>query len=81
MRKPNLMMKSVLLATAILASSLAVARPPQAAPNHSNDEDDRHAAVPGVAMMMDGDLDGAVKVFQQRGMGTGTTFPVFLQAF
>jgi len=25
----------------------------------------RHAAVPGVAMMMDGDLDGAVKIFQQ----------------
>jgi len=65
MRKPNLMMKSVLLATALLASSLAAARPPQAAPNHSNDEEDRRAAVPGVTMMMDGDLDGAVAVFQQ----------------
>jgi tetratricopeptide (TPR) repeat protein len=65
MRKPNLMMKSVLLATALLASSLAAALPPRAAPNHSSDEDDRHAAVPGVTMMMDGDLDGAVKVFQQ----------------
>jgi hypothetical protein len=65
MRKPNVLMKIVLLATSILASSLAAARPPQAAPNHSNDEEDRHSAVPGVAMMMDGDLDGAVKVFQQ----------------
>ena len=65
MRKPNLMMKSVLLATALLASSLAAALPPRAAPNHWNDEEDRHAAVPGVTMMMDGDLDGAVKIFQQ----------------
>ena len=62
MRKPIVMMKIVLLAISILASSLAAARPAWA---HPNDADDRHAAVPGVTMMMDGDLDGAVKVFQQ----------------
>ena len=55
MRKPIVMMKIVLLAFSILASSLAAARPARA---HPNDEDDRHAAVPGVAMMMDGDLAG-----------------------
>jgi tetratricopeptide (TPR) repeat protein len=65
MRKPIVMMKIVLLATSLLVSSLAAARPPQAVPNHSSDEDDRRAAVPGVAMMMDGDLNDAVAVFQQ----------------
>ena len=31
----------------------------------SNDEEDRHYAARGLTMMMDGDLDGAVDVFQQ----------------
>jgi hypothetical protein len=60
--KPIVMTKIFLLAISILASSLAAARPARALPG---DEDDRHAAVPGVTMMMDGDLDGAVAVFQQ----------------
>jgi tetratricopeptide (TPR) repeat protein len=59
------MMKIVLLATFILASSLAAVRPALAGPSQPNDEEDRHYAVRGVAMMMDGDLDGAIEVFQQ----------------
>ena len=65
MRKLSVMMKIVLLATSILASSLAAARPALAGSNRPNDEDDRHYAARGVAMMMDGDLDGAIEVFQQ----------------
>ena len=34
-------------------------------PDRPNDEEDRHYAARGVTMMMDGDLDGAVAVFQQ----------------
>ena len=59
------MMKILLLVTSLLASSLAAARPAQAGSNRPSDEDDRHYAARGVAMMMDGDLDGAVEVFQQ----------------
>ncbi|MGO8789360.1 MAG: tetratricopeptide repeat protein [Terriglobia bacterium] len=44
---------------------LLAARPVLAAPNSTKDEDDRHASVRGVDLMMDGDLDGAVAVFQQ----------------
>ena len=65
MRKPDVMMKIVLLATSILASSLAAARPALAGPARPNDEEDRRYAARGVNMMMDGDLDGAVEVFQQ----------------
>jgi tetratricopeptide (TPR) repeat protein len=57
--------KRVLLAACILAASVAAARPAPARPDPSLDEDDRHYAARGVAMMMDGDLDGAVEVFQQ----------------
>jgi tetratricopeptide (TPR) repeat protein len=59
------MMKMLLLAASILASSLAVAQSLPAAPNRPSDEDDRHYAARGVSMMMDGDLDGAIEVFQQ----------------
>ena len=59
------MMKTVLLAGSFLASSFAAARPALAGSNRASDEDDRHYAARGVAMMMDGDLDGAVEVFQQ----------------
>jgi tetratricopeptide (TPR) repeat protein len=65
MRKFCVMIKMLLLAASILASSLAVARPTPAAPNRRSDEDDRHYAARGVSMMMDGDLDGAIEVFQQ----------------
>ncbi|HMD84159.1 MAG TPA: hypothetical protein VKO18_05610 [Terriglobia bacterium] len=65
MRKPGVVMKRVLLAISILASSLAAARPALAGPSHALDEDDRHDAARGLTMMMDGDLDGAAEVFQQ----------------
>ncbi|HXW14793.1 MAG TPA: hypothetical protein VEN79_09815 [Terriglobia bacterium] len=60
------MMKVVLLATSLLVSGLAAARPVPAGPNNlSNDEEDRNYAVRGLDMIMDGDLDGAATVFQQ----------------
>ena len=66
MGKPGVMMKTVLLAASILVSGLAAAQPALAGPhNLSNDEEDRNYAVRGVDMMMDGDLDGAVEVFEQ----------------
>jgi tetratricopeptide (TPR) repeat protein len=65
MWKPCKMLKVVVLATSILALSLAPAGPAPARSDHPNDEDDRHYAARGVVMMMDGDLDGAVEVFHQ----------------
>jgi len=65
MRKSSLMRKILLLAASILAASFAAARPALAGPTSPTDEEDRHYAVRGVDMMMDGDLDGAVNVFQQ----------------
>jgi tetratricopeptide (TPR) repeat protein len=53
------------LAASLLASSLAAARPGQPGPNVPSDEEDRRYAGRGVIMMMDGDLDGAIEVFQQ----------------
>jgi tetratricopeptide (TPR) repeat protein len=64
MEKPSAMMKTLVLAGFILASSGA-ARPALAASNHPSEVDDRHYAGRGVHMMMDGDLDGAIAVFQQ----------------
>jgi hypothetical protein len=59
-------MKVILLAASILASGLVAAQPVLAGPdNHLNDEEDRHYAVRGIDIMMDGDLNGALEVFQQ----------------
>jgi tetratricopeptide (TPR) repeat protein len=65
MRKPGVMVKIVLLAISILASSLAAAGQAPTGPNHALDEDDRRDAARGLTMMMDGDLEGAAQVFQQ----------------
>ena len=65
MQNPSAMMKILPLVISILASSLAATRPALAGPAPPNDEDDRHSAVRGVELMMDGDLDGAAAVFQQ----------------
>jgi tetratricopeptide (TPR) repeat protein len=65
MRKSSLMIKILLLAASILAASFAAARPALAGSNSVTDEEDRKYAVHGVDMMMDGDLAGAVQVFQQ----------------
>jgi tetratricopeptide (TPR) repeat protein len=65
MRKSSVMVKILLLAISILAASFAAARPALAGSDRPSDEDDRHYAARGVDMMMDGDLDGAVEVFQQ----------------
>jgi tetratricopeptide (TPR) repeat protein len=59
------LMKMVLLAAPILASRLVAASPAMVAPKPASDEDDRHVAVRGLTLMMDGDLDGATAVFQQ----------------
>ena len=66
MGKSWVMMKTVLLVAFLLTAGLAAARPAPAGPNsYLNDEEDRQYAVRGVDMMMDGDLKGAVEVFQQ----------------
>jgi len=65
MQTSTVMTKILLLAISILASSLAAARPALAGRNSPSDEDDRHYALRGFTMMMDGDLDGAEAVFQQ----------------
>jgi tetratricopeptide (TPR) repeat protein len=65
MQNPNAMMKIRLLVTSLLLSSFATASPALVGPAPSSYEDSRHSAVRGVEMMMDGDLDGAVSVFQQ----------------
>jgi hypothetical protein len=62
MGKSDATTKTLVLGAFILASILIVARPSLAGPT---DEEDRRDAVRGVNMMMDGDLDGAVAVFQQ----------------
>jgi tetratricopeptide (TPR) repeat protein len=65
MRKFRVMTKTLLLAACILAANLAIFRPAFAGTNRPNEEDDRHYAGRGVSMMMDGDLDGSIEVFQQ----------------
>jgi tetratricopeptide (TPR) repeat protein len=65
MQKLRVMKRMVPLAASILAASLAAARPAPARSDRPNDEDDRHYAVRGIVLMMDGDLDGAAEVFQQ----------------
>lgn len=63
MQNPSTMTK--IPAMLILISSLAATRPALAGPSPSIDEDNRQAAVHGVELMMDGDLDGAIAAFQQ----------------
>jgi len=59
-------MKTVLVVNLALALGLAAAaRPLHAGAGSSSDEDDRRFAARGLTLMMQGDLDGAVKVFQQ----------------
>lgn len=65
MRNRNQMMKITLLTAFLLASGLLGARSALAGPRRPTDEEDRQYAGRGVTMMMDGDLDGAVEVFQQ----------------
>lgn len=65
MRKPGLMIRMLLLAISIVAANLAAVRPAAAGLSLPSDEEDRHYAARGIEMMMDGDLDGAVQLFQQ----------------
>ena len=65
LRKFRGIMKILLLASCILALILAATRPLLAELPYPIDEDDRRYAARGLTMMMDGDLDGAVQVFQQ----------------
>ena len=48
-----------------MGASLFVTNPAPARPAPQNDEEDRRYALHGVEMMMDGDLNGAMQVFQQ----------------
>jgi tetratricopeptide (TPR) repeat protein len=59
------MMGIFLLAALVLASGLAAARPALAGTHGPSDAEDRQYAGRGISMMMDGDLDGAIAVFQQ----------------
>ena len=59
------MIKNLLIAASLLGFGLVAARPGLATANRPNEEEERHYARGGVILMMDGDLDGAVKVFQQ----------------
>lgn len=59
------MPRQLLIAVLIVALGVAAARPALAQPTHPADEADRHYAERGVEMMMDGDLDGAIELFQQ----------------
>ena len=65
MREAKLMPQPFLVAAALLGWSLAACYPAWAQPGAANDEDDRQYAARGVAMIMDGDLDGAIEVFKQ----------------
>ena len=58
------MIKNLLIAASLLGFCLVAARPGLAA-NRPNEEQERHFAGRGVTLMMDGDLDGAVKIFQE----------------
>jgi tetratricopeptide (TPR) repeat protein len=57
--------KFLLVTAAIVGLSLAVHVPAFARPGQVNDEDDRQYAARGLNLMMDGDLEGAIQVFQQ----------------
>jgi len=59
------MTRCFLVAVALLGASLAARYHARARPGQSNDGDDRSFAARGVTLMMDGDLDGAIGVFQQ----------------
>jgi tetratricopeptide (TPR) repeat protein len=57
--------KLLLLTAALAGVTLAAQTSAFARPGQSSDEDDRQYAVRGLSLMMDGDLDGAVQVFEQ----------------
>ena len=65
MRNHRLMTRGFLLAALLMAPGLAAARSAPGGPHGPSDEEDRQYAARGVNMMMDGDLDGAIEVFQQ----------------
>ena len=56
--------RSILVAAVIAGAMVAAETPAWARPDQ-NDQDDRQYAVHGLSLMMDGDLDVAVQVFQQ----------------
>jgi len=64
MRKQSAMKKSV-LAAALACVGLAASLPALAQTGPWSDEDDRQHALPGLDLMMNGDLDAAIAVFQQ----------------
>ena len=57
--------KLLVLTAALVCAALVVNTSAFARSGQANDEDDRQYAVHGLNLMMDGDLDGAIQVFQQ----------------
>jgi tetratricopeptide (TPR) repeat protein len=57
--------KSWLLAAVILGASLASGQPAPAGTAAASDADDRQSAARGLGLMMDGDLNAAIEIFQQ----------------
>lgn len=57
--------KYVALLSSVLSASVMAAALCRAAPSSPSDEEERHYAERGVDMMMDGDLNGAIALFQQ----------------
>lgn len=65
MQKSNVLIKLVVLAALAVGVALASGVPARAGQIRPTDEDERHYAERGVNMMMNGDLDGAIELFQQ----------------
>lgn len=65
MRRPLDILRVILLVCFAQLASLVAARPTLAGVNPASDEEDRQYSARGLTLMMDGDLDGAVQVFQQ----------------
>jgi tetratricopeptide (TPR) repeat protein len=65
MQKPHALKNPLVAVALLLAMNLLASTVARAASAPSNDEDDRHYAERGVNMMMNGDLNGAIAVFQQ----------------
>ena len=65
MRNSRALTRGILWAASFLLCGLFAVRTALAAPPGQSEEEDRNYAGRGVEMMMDGDLDGAIAVFQQ----------------
>jgi tetratricopeptide (TPR) repeat protein len=65
MRKQSVVRKSVVLAAAVACAGLAMSLPALARTERWSDEEARQYALSGLDLMMNGDLDAAIEIFQQ----------------